>query len=310
MRFTHFFTQLPIPLPEGVDTTKVETLTQKLDHLSHLSFQDLTQELIKGAVNLGIKIAVALIIFYVGRWLIRRFYNMFNKVLVKRDVDLSLRTFLLSLVNITLILLLIVMIIGVLGINTTSFVALFASAGVAIGMALSGTLQNFASGVMILLFKPFQVGDFIEAQGQSGTVKAIQIFNTVLNTPDNKTIIIPNGGLSNGIINNYSKEGRRRVDWQFGIAYGDDYDKAKQVISDLLGADKRISAEPAPFIALNSLGDSSVNLVVRAWVNAGDYWDVYFAMNEKVYKSFPQAGLNIPFPQLDVHLDRINDKQA
>ena len=310
MLFSHFFAQIPIPLPAGVDSTKVENISQKLENLSHMSVHDLTQQLIKGAVDVGLKILVAFVIFYVGRWLIHRIYSMFSKLLVKRNVDLSLRTFLLSLVNITLILLLIVMRIGVLGINTTSFVALFASAGVAIGMALSGTLQNFAGGVMILFFKPFEVGDFIEAQGQSGTVKAIQIFNTVLNTPDNKTIIIPNGGLSTGIVNNYSKEGNRRVDWQFGIAYGDDYDQAKQVITDLLNADKRVLTDPAPFIALNSLGDSSVNIVVRVWVNAADYWNVFFDMNEKVYKKFPAAGLNIPFPQLDVHVEHTDAKQA
>ena len=174
--------------------------------------------------------------------------------------------------------------------------------GVAIGMALSGTLQNFAGGVMILLFKPFKVGDTIEAQGQSGTVREIQIFNTILATPDNKIIIIPNGGLSTGLMKNYSREATRRVDWEFGIAYGDDYTKAKAVIARLLDADGRVLKDPAYFIALTSLGESSVNIVVRAWVNAGDYWGVYFDMNEKVYKTFAEENLNIPFPQLDVHL--------
>ena len=174
--------------------------------------------------------------------------------------------------------------------------------GVAIGMALSGTLQNFAGGVMILLFKPFKVGDTIEAQGQSGTVREIQIFNTILATPDNKIIIIPNGGLSTGLMKNYSREATRRVDWEFGIAYGDDYTKAKAVIARLLDADGRVLKDPAYFIALTSLGESSVNIVVRAWVNAGDYWGVYFDMNEKVYKTFAEESLNIPFPQLDVHL--------
>jgi len=176
--------------------------------------------------------------------------------------------------------------------------------GVAIGMALSGTLQNFAGGVMILLFKPFKVGDTIEAQGQSGTVREIQIFNTILATPDNKIIIIPNGGLSTGLMKNYSREATRRVDWEFGIAYGDDYTKAKAVIARLLDADGRVLKDPAYFIALTSLGESSVNIVVRAWVNAGDYWGVYFDMNEKVYKTFAEENLNIPFPQLDVHLHK------
>ena len=174
--------------------------------------------------------------------------------------------------------------------------------GIAVGMALSGTLQNFAGGVMVLLFKPYKVGDYIEAQGQSGTVKEIQIFNTILNTPDNKTIIVPNGGLSTGIINNYSKEGKRRVDWTFGIGYGDDYDKAKEVLSRMLDEDTRVLKDPAYFIALHSLGDSSVNIVVRAWVATSDYWSVYFDMNERVYKEFGKYGLNIPFPQMDVHV--------
>lgn len=194
------------------------------------------------------------------------------------------------------------MIISKLGIEASSFIALFASAGVAIGMALSGTLQNFAGGVMILLFKPFKVGDVIEAQGQSGAVKEIQIFNTIISTPDNKIIIIPNGGLSTGITKNYSKEATRRVDWEFSIGYGDNYDKAKAVLEKLITADQRILKDPAHFIALSSLGANSVNIVVRAWVNAADYWGVFFDMNESVYKTFEQEGLNIPFPQMDVHL--------
>ena len=197
------------------------------------------------------------------------------------------------------------MIIGVLGIETSSFIALFASAGVAVGMALSGTLQNFAGGVMILLFKPFKVGDFIDAQGQSGTVKEIHIFNTILTTVDNKVIIIPNGGLSTGIMMNYSKEELRRVDWEFGVAYGDSYDKARSVLERMLQADSRVLRSPEYFIALNSLGERSVNIVVRAWVKAGDYWDVFFDMNEKVYKTFASENLTIPFPQMDVHVHEV-----
>ena len=232
----------------------------------------------------------------------RRLNKLVNKILTKREVDASLTTFVRSLVSITLNLLLVIVIIGILGIETSSFIALFASAGVAVGMALSGTLQNFAGGVMILLFKPFKVGDFIEAQGQSGTVREIQIFNTILTTADNKVIIIPNGGLSTGLMKNYSKEPTRRVDWEFGIAYGDDYTKAREVLARLLDADSRVLKEPAYFIALTSLGASSVNIVVRAWVNSADYWGVYFDMNEKVYKTFAQENLNIPFPQMDIHL--------
>mgnify|MGYP002750836712 FL=1 len=269
---------------------------------SNVSLDVFVTKMIDLGISVGSKILLAIVVFFVGRWIVRRLNNLLAKILEKRHVEASLSTFVKSLVNITLTLLLIIVVIGVLGIETSSFIALFASAGVAIGMALSGTLQNFAGGVMILLFKPFKVGDTIEAQGQSGTVREIQIFNTILATPDNKIIIIPNGGLSTGLMKNYSREATRRVDWEFGIAYGDDYTKAKAVIARLLDADGRVLKDPAYFIALTSLGESSVNIVVRAWVNAGDYWGVYFDMNEKVYKTFAEENLNIPFPQLDVHL--------
>ena len=269
---------------------------------SNLLLDVFLAKMIDLGISVGSKILLAIVVFLVGRWIVRRLNKLLAKILEKRHVEASLSTFVKSLVNITLTLLLIIVVIGVLGIETSSFIALFASAGVAIGMALSGTLQNFAGGVMILLFKPFKVGDTIEAQGQSGTVREIQIFNTILATPDNKIIIIPNGGLSTGLMKNYSREATRRVDWEFGIAYGDDYTKAKAVIARLLDADGRVLKDPAYFIALTSLGESSVNIVVRAWVNAGDYWGVYFDMNEKVYKTFAEENLNIPFPQLDVHL--------
>ena len=271
---------------------------------SNVSLDVFLTKMIDLGISVGSKILLAIVVFLVGRWIVRRLNKLLATILEKRHVEASLSTFVKSLVNITLTLLLIIVVIGVLGIETSSFIALFASAGVAIGMALSGTLQNFAGGVMILLFKPFKVGDTIEAQGQSGTVREIQIFNTILATPDNKIIIIPNGGLSTGLMKNYSREATRRVDWEFGIAYGDDYTKAKAVIARLLDADGRVLKDPAYFIALTSLGESSVNIVVRAWVNAGDYWGVYFDMNEKVYKTFAEENLNIPFPQLDVHLHK------
>ena len=177
-----------------------------------------------------------------------------------------------------------------------------ASAGLAIGMALSGTLQNFAGGVMIMLFKPFKVGDFISAQGCDGTVNEIQIFNTHVLTPDNKEVILPNGALATGVMTNFSKQGTRRVDWSFSIAYGDDYDKAKTVLRRLCDEDERIQKTPEPFIEVGKLNNSSVDVTVRVWVNAADYWPVFFSMNEKVYKTFAQEGMNIPFPQIDVHM--------
>ncbi|MBD9179602.1 MAG: mechanosensitive ion channel family protein [Odoribacter splanchnicus] len=277
-------------------------MEEVLSSTSTLSWDVFISKMIDLGISLGSKLLIALVIFIIGRWLVKRILRLTCTIMQKRQVEASLYSFVRSLVGITLNFVLLITIISVLGIETSSFIALFASAGVAIGMALSGTLQNFAGGVMILLFKPFKVGDTIEAQGQSGKVKEIQIFNTLITTPDNKLIIIPNGGLSTGIMKNYSKEPTRRVDWEFGIGYGDSYDKAKAVIDKLLASDSRVLQDPAWFIALTSLGESSVNIVVRAWVNAPDYWDVYFNLNEKVYKTFAEEGLNIPFPQLDVHL--------
>lgn len=272
---------------------------------SNVSLDVFLSKMIDLGISVGSKILLAIVVFIVGRWIVQRLNRLLARILERRQVEASLSTFVKSLVSITLTLLLIIIVIGVLGIETSSFIALFASAGVAIGMALSGTLQNFAGGVMILLFKPFKVGDTIEAQGQCGTVREIQIFNTILATPDNKIIIIPNGGLSTGLMKNYSKEATRRVDWEFGIAYGDDYSKAQEVIGRLLDADLRVLKDPAYFIALTSLGESSVNIVVRAWVNSGDYWGVYFDMNERVYKTFAAENLNIPFPQMDVHVHNV-----
>ncbi|CCZ81420.1 mechanosensitive ion channel protein [Odoribacter laneus] len=269
---------------------------------SHISMDVFLSKIIDLATSLGSRILTAIVVFLIGRWIVKKLNRIVLSIMEKKQVEASLFSFTKSLVSITLNFILIIVIIGVLGIETSSFIALFASAGVAIGMALSGTLQNFAGGIMILIFKPFKVGDVLEAQGQTGTVKEIQIFNTIISTPDNKIIIIPNGGLSTGIMKNYSKEPTRRVDWEFGIAYGDSYEKAKAVIERLLKADSRILSSPTYFIALNSLGESSVNIVVRAWVNAEDYWNVFFSMNEKVYKTFAEENLNIPFPQLDVHL--------
>lgn len=284
------------------DTLHKEILAQKIQTLSQMSTEELTSMVIKWVLNLSARVLIAVAIFFIGRWIIRYLKRILRRMMERRSVEASLKSFLLNLVSITLTLFLIIVIIGILGIDTTSFVAIFASAGLAIGMALSGTLQNFAGGVMILIFKPFRVGDFIEAQGQTGTVKEIQLFNTVINTTDNKTIMIPNGGISTGIINNYSKESLRRVEWTFGIGYGDDYDLAKATIASMLDQDTRVLKDPAYFIAVSSLGDSSVNIVVRAWTSTGDFWNVFFDMNEKVYKQFALVGLNIPYPQMDVHI--------
>ncbi len=250
----------------------------------------------------GPKLIGAIIVWIIGSIVIKAIIKSFNRMLDKKETDESLKPFLKSLVSILLKILLIISVLSMLGVQMTSFIAILGAAGLAVGMALSGTLQNFAGGVMILLFKPFKVGDFLEAQGHIGTVKEIQIFNTIINTLDNKTVILPNGPLSTNAMVNYSTEPTRRVDLTFGIGYGDDVAKAREIINKLIQADKRILKDPAPFIGLAELGDSSVNLTVRVWAKGEDYWGVFFDMNEHVYNQFNKEGVNIPFPQMDVHL--------
>lgn len=284
------------------DTTK-QTATEIVKHLENTTLQDIMKQLVSFSVSMALKLLTAVIIYLAGKWVINRIKFVSRKLMEKREVDHSLRSFLLNLINITLTILLFVIIIGVLGVETTSMAALLASAGVGIGMAMSGTLQNFAGGVIILLLKPYKVGDFIEAQGQLGTVREILIFNTVLNTIDNKVIYIPNGSLSSGIINNYSQSGIRRVDLKFGFAYGDDYDEARKMILGFLEGDARVLSEPAvPFIGLHTLNNSSIDVVVRIWAKTEDYWSLYFDLTEYVYKNYTAHGLNIPFPQMDVHM--------
>lgn len=257
-------------------------------------------------VNLGFEYGPQLIggilVLIFGLWITKFITKGVGKALTKGNVDPSLIPFLKRLTSIILKILVIITVMSMIGIQMTSFIALLGAAGLAIGMALSGTLQNFAGGVIILVFKPFKVGDFIEAQGYMGTVKEISIFTTRLNTVDKKLIIIPNGPLSTGALTNFSAEPQRRVDWTFGMAYGDDVESFKKAIHDFIAEDSRILNDPAPFIGLTELADSSVNFAVRVWVNSPDYWDVFFQMNEKVYQRFADYKLNIPFPQMDVHL--------
>ena len=263
-----------------------------------------TAVLLEYAITYGTKLLAAIATLVIGLWIAAIIVRVVKRVFERSNVDPSLRGFLGSMISILLKVLVYITALGVLGVEMTSFIAILGAAGLAVGLALSGTLQNFAGGVMILLFKPFKVGDVIDAQGYLGSVKEIQIFVTILTTPDNKTIIIPNGPLSTDSLVNFSTQETRRVDWTFGIAYGDDLDKAYAVLDRLIAADERILKDPEPFRALTELADSSVNIVVRCWVNASDYWGVYFKMNEEVYKTFDKEGLSIPFPQTDVHLYR------
>ncbi len=258
-------------------------------------------------INYGPKLVGAILVWVIGGLVIKLLVKSLEKVLEKRSIDASLKPFLKGIIGALLKVMLVISVLGMLGIEMTSFVAILGAAGLAVGMALSGTLQNFAGGVMILIFKPFKNGDVIEAQGHIGSVSEIQIFNTILKTPDNKTIIIPNGGLSNSSMINYSSEENRRVDWTFGIGYGDQTKDAKEVLLRLMNEDDRILKAPnadAPFVAVSELADSSVNFAVRAWVKSPDYWAVFFDMNEKVYNTFDKEGLNIPYPQMDVHLHK------
>ncbi|MFH2141440.1 MAG: mechanosensitive ion channel domain-containing protein [Bacteroidota bacterium] len=253
-------------------------------------------------ITFGTRLILAIIVLLIGLYVIKLLVKAFKKILIKRNVDESLQPFFKGLVSIGLKIMLIVSVMGMVGIEMTSFIAVLGAAGLAFGMALSGTLQNFAGGVILLIFKPFKAGDYVETQGYSGLVKEVRIFNTIIVTFDNKTVIIPNGGLSSSSMINYTAEPLRRVDWTISTAYGGDVDKAKKIISDLLEKDDKVLKDPKHFILLGSLAESSVDLYVRAWVKTSDYWDVLFNLNENVYREFNEQGVSFPFPQMDVHL--------
>lgn len=262
-------------------------------------------QLIHQAISMGMEagksLLLAVVIFIVGRYAIKFINKFVARMLERRNVEPTVQSFLKSFVNITLIILLVIMVVGTLGVNTTSLAALLASAGLAVGMALSGNLQNLAGGIILLFLKPFKVGDFIEAQGVSGVVKAIQIFHTILTTTDNKELFVPNGALSSGNITNFSKNELRRVDFTISVEYGSEVDKVKRVTLELVQQDKRIVADPAPFIAVKELADSSVDFVLRVWTTAPEYWNVFFDMNERIYTEFNKRGIGFPFPQLQIH---------
>ena len=376
--------QIPVAAPDSVAANKikeatnvvtshVDSLATKLhpdsiaamtpgkivDHFKYLDLGSLVTSLSSQLISLGLRILAAILIFYVGKFIINKIYSVARAIMVRKDFDRSLISFLLSFIRITLLFLLIITVIGVLGIETSSFIAIFASAGVAIGMALSGTLQNFAGGVLILLLKPYKVGDYIEFGELKGTVREIQIFNTIINTYNNDRIVIPNGGLATSSLKNFSAEPYHRVEWRVGISYGDDVDKARKVAMDILAADERIvhtdadvkeDEQPqeevaevpeqkpltwwqrlfhwqrrhaeelrenhearlasllpkpnyAPMVAVESLDESQVTLIVRAWTEIANYWNVLYDVNEQLYKQLPQHGIRFPFPQLDVHVN-------
>jgi small conductance mechanosensitive channel len=258
---------------------------------------------VDSSVSFGLKVLAALVIYYIGAWLIRKIRRIIENILERKKTDPAITSFILSIATIAMTIVLIIVTIGTLGIDTTSLAALLAGGGMAIGMALNGTVQNFAGGIMILIFKPFKAGDYIEAQGYSGTVSEVTITSTKLATTDNKVIIIPNGILSNGTINNYSGRTMRRVDLTVDVEYGTDSDQAKALLMKIIKEDSRILDAPAvPFVALSALRDSSIQFTVRVWVKSEDYWSVYYDTLEKIYKQLPQHGIQFPFPQLDINI--------
>jgi small conductance mechanosensitive channel len=291
-----------IQASEAVQASADDLLREGVGNSQGLDkFTLFSRELLDLAIRGGERILIALVVFVVGRFIISLIKKLVARMMDRREVEPGIKSFVKSLVSITLSILLIISVVGALGIETTSFAALLASAGVAIGVALSGNLQNFAGGLIILLFKPYKVGDWIESQDMAGTVKEIQIFHTILTTADNKVIYIPNGSVSSGVVVNYSNQLTRRVEWIVGIDYGEDFDKVRQVVTDILEADERVLRNPAPFVALHALDASSVNVVARVWVKSADYWNVYFDVNRTIYATFNEKGINFPFPQLTVH---------
>lgn len=289
---THLSLLQAAPIESGKEVIEA-VKTGKLDEF-------IEQVIIMGT-EAGKSILLAAVVAIVGYYIVRFINNLVARILERRNVEPTVQSFLKSFVNITLLILLILTVVSTLGVNTTSLAALLASAGLAVGMALSGNLQNLAGGIILLLFKPYKVGDYIDAQGVSGTVKAIQIFHTVLTTPDNKELFIPNGALSSGNITNYSKNDLRRVDMVVSVEYGTDTEKVKQVTQELLRSDNRILKDPAPFVAVNELGDNGVFFSIRVWVNGSDYWNVFFDTNERIYNEFNKQGIGFPFPQIQIH---------
>lgn len=300
------FTNLLQAQTAPADTLKepAKVLTETIQTIIQTPVDQLVSTAMEHAVSFGLKILGAIVIYSIGAWLIKKIKRLTAKICEKRSLDASLTSFLLSFIGISLSILLIVTTISVLGVDTASFVALLAGSGLAIGMALSGTLQNFAGGIMILVFKPFKVGDYIEAQGFGGTVTAIEITATHINTPDNKKIILPNGALSNGTINNYSTTGLRRCDWNVSIPYGTDFDKAKETGLNIIKTNPAVVNDPAePVVYLTNFETGYVVLSFRAWVKVDNYWDLFFEINEKLYKEFPKNGLYAPVPKMNVTIN-------
>lgn len=284
-----------------------EQLAAVAEKLSTTPISVIVSELADKVVNFGLKLLAALFIYTLGVWAIRKVKNILRRFFARRKTDETFASFTLSIVSIALTIILIIITIGAVGIDTTSIAALLAGGGMAIGLALNGTVQNFAGGMMIITFKPFKAGDYIEAQGYEGTVREVNIISTKLTTSDNRSIIIPNGALINGTVNNYSEQKYRRLEWKVSVEYGSSAEETKDILMALLKNDTRIltladGAPGDPLVALSGLADSSVIFVMRGWVRSSDYWDVNFEINQKIYEELPKRGINFPFPQMDIHV--------
>lgn len=286
----------------GIETTKSisETLTKMKDD----AINDLLSTGIKAIIDLSLKLVIGILLIIIGMWVIKRILKANRIIFERRNFDPTFASFLANFINVALYVGLILLVISVIGFESTSLVAILASTGVGIGMAMSGTLQNFAGGIIILFLRPYRVGDVINVVNTTGTVREIQIFHTVITTVDNRVIMIPNGSISSSVIDNYSKEETRRAEWKFGIAYGNDYEDVKRLINDLLDNDPRVIQSKDRLIVLDSLADSSVIILARAWVNASDYAQIKWDINEKFYKQYAKYNLSLPFPQMDVHLKK------
>jgi len=278
-----------------------DKITETLSMLDKIDIMQLIETYV---LPWGINIVMALAIFIIGKFVVKVVVNFSKKLMLKAKVDNILVNFIASIISSILLLFVVIATLDQLGVATTSLIALIGAAGLAVGLALQGTLQNLASGVMLIIFRPFNDGDFIEAAGVSGVVEQIGIFTTTMRTGDNREIIIPNGEIFGGTITNYSKRATRRVDMVFGIGYDDDLKKAKEILNKILQEDDRVLSDPAPLVAVSELADSSVNFNVRPWCNTSEYWNVYFDIHEKVKLTFDAEGISIPYPQMDIHQDK------
>lgn len=304
--------QVPIAIDEKriatADSLFKANLEAKARIFAGMTWEERIHGIINDLWNFGIKILLIIVLIIVGRWLIRALIKGLNRYFERRNVDSSLRTFIRSLINVVLYVFLLYLIIAYLGVNTSLFVALFATAGLAVGMALSGVFQNFAGGVMILLLKPFRVGDWVESQGQAGTVLDIRLFNTVLRTSDNQTILLPNGSISTSIVKNINQARTRRIEWTISLEYGTDFETVRKTLLRVIVSDKRVLETPAPTVDLGNLSVSSIDLTVRCWVKSGDYWNVFYDLNSRFYKTLPEEGFSFPYSQLDVNIRNMPQK--